>query len=435
MPRDGSNIYTQPFPDVATGTTIESTVYNGYTADITIDLNTARPIIAGGTGANNTLDAMVNLGGEVAKQAIDNYNSYPFVSGSFYSVGGATGEPVAMHNFAGICYAKDANNMVLEARDESDTVVPGRKYVREKKAGAWGVWKTDALTTVGDATGIANDASDMFFGVEGTAPNSAFVVNSESDNSGTDALRVFKNGAMQIERVDGNPTLTLNKSAAAGSYADIYATKGQVNRWLLRMSDEAAESGSNVGSNFVLHRYADDGSYLGSPFNINRGNAAAQFTGALNVAGATTLGGGISGNTTVTGNLTATSFLIGAQATLASNGTAWQLNLRDTVSGYNKYLRTASTGNFEIINHAFSAPLMWVGDNGSLDAAETITGRAASANQFKARHPNYSVFHRNDGGNYWPLLTNRRRPGRQFQFSQTDQLQPVDRQCQHGPRR
>ena len=33
MPRDGSNIYSQPFPDVASDTTIESTVYNGFVAD------------------------------------------------------------------------------------------------------------------------------------------------------------------------------------------------------------------------------------------------------------------------------------------------------------------------------------------------------------------------------------------------------------------
>ena len=64
MPRDGSGIYSQPFPDVVEGTTIESAVYNGFTHDVEIDLNTPRPISSGGTGATNPADAMSALGGE-----------------------------------------------------------------------------------------------------------------------------------------------------------------------------------------------------------------------------------------------------------------------------------------------------------------------------------------------------------------------------------
>ena len=52
MPRDGSRHFSQPFPDVVEGTTIESAVYNGFTNDVEIDLNTPRPISSGGTGAD-----------------------------------------------------------------------------------------------------------------------------------------------------------------------------------------------------------------------------------------------------------------------------------------------------------------------------------------------------------------------------------------------
>ena len=34
-------------------------------------------------------------------------------------------------------------NVVVHARDQSDATVPGRVYVREKKAGVWGVWSID----------------------------------------------------------------------------------------------------------------------------------------------------------------------------------------------------------------------------------------------------------------------------------------------------
>src|SRR6188768_1852369 len=99
MPRDGSGIYTKPFPDVVEGTTIESTVHNGTVADVEYDLNAPRPIVAGGTGANNASDALTNLSGEMEGQIVTNYDSHGFVSGSFYSASTATNPPVAGHAF------------------------------------------------------------------------------------------------------------------------------------------------------------------------------------------------------------------------------------------------------------------------------------------------------------------------------------------------
>ena len=116
MPRDGSNIYHQPFPDVVTDTEIESAVYNGFTNDVAYDLNLPRPISAGGTGASDAATAITNLGGEVAKQSVTNYDSFPFVNGSFMSLAGATGAPTA-NQCAGIYY-ENANGSyaTLEAR-------------------------------------------------------------------------------------------------------------------------------------------------------------------------------------------------------------------------------------------------------------------------------------------------------------------------------
>lgn len=53
MPRDGSNVYSPPAGTTATsGTTIESAKYNAFVADITSDLNAARPVSVGGTGVS-----------------------------------------------------------------------------------------------------------------------------------------------------------------------------------------------------------------------------------------------------------------------------------------------------------------------------------------------------------------------------------------------
>jgi hypothetical protein len=158
MPRDGSNIYHRPpGTDAVPDTTIESTKYNSNVADVEQDLNAPRPIVAGGTGAANAADALTNLSAEMEGQIVTNYDSNVFVSGSFYSASGATNPPVAGHAFVGYCYSSDPlptpptaplnQNMVIEARDQNDTVVPGLRYIREKKAGVWSLWKVDVGST------------------------------------------------------------------------------------------------------------------------------------------------------------------------------------------------------------------------------------------------------------------------------------------------
>ena len=161
MPRDGSGVYAPPFPDVVEGTTIESAKYNGNVNDVEQDLNTPRPIIAGGTGGSSADQALFNLTGEKAAQLVTNYDSQVWAPGSFHSTAGATGAPTASA-FAGICYINEAlvnpptnANVVVEARDQNDTTSPGRLYVREKKAGVWGAWKVDGRTIVGDAEASA----------------------------------------------------------------------------------------------------------------------------------------------------------------------------------------------------------------------------------------------------------------------------------------
>jgi hypothetical protein len=107
MPRDGLSQYAPPpGTNGITNYTIESTKYNGFVADVTQDLNLPRPIVAGGTGANNARDAMTSLQGDVAYQVVTNYDAYAFVSGSFYSAAGATSAPTA-NAFIGQCYTSD----------------------------------------------------------------------------------------------------------------------------------------------------------------------------------------------------------------------------------------------------------------------------------------------------------------------------------------
>ena len=149
------------------GTTIESAVYNGYTADITIDLNTPRPISSGGTGANNAADAMAALGGEGSKIEVTNYDSHAFTAGSFYSKASASNPPVAGHAFAGICYVAvvsgvATSDMFIEVRDRDEATQPGSLFVRQKKNGTWSGWLKAVGTTTG-ATPPAAPTDGMFW--------------------------------------------------------------------------------------------------------------------------------------------------------------------------------------------------------------------------------------------------------------------------------
>jgi hypothetical protein len=163
MPRNISDIYTIPpgtegFPD----TTIESEKYNNYIHDVEKDLNDPRPIIAGGTGANDADEALFNLGSEKSSQEVSNYDSHLWIPGSFYSGIGASGAPplpagqVAVHKFVGWVVSSDipadppANrNVVVHARNQNDITVPGRIYVREKKDNVWGLWSIDGTGIAG----------------------------------------------------------------------------------------------------------------------------------------------------------------------------------------------------------------------------------------------------------------------------------------------
>ena len=176
MPRDGSQVYHIPLgTEGAPDTTIESAKYNTFAHDVEQDLNTPRPIVAGGTGSSNPASAIVALGAETAFQHVDNYDSFAFVPGSFYSDAGATNEPVDGHSFVGICYLSDNNNIAVEARDMTDAA--HKVYTRVKAAGVWTVWvirssadfvfragdtMTGPLTLAGDPTTAMQPATKQY---------------------------------------------------------------------------------------------------------------------------------------------------------------------------------------------------------------------------------------------------------------------------------
>lgn len=67
MARDGSGVMSWPSGGAAvSGATISSTAYNAFRADLLSDLNAARPITAGGTGATTASGARTALGAQAS---------------------------------------------------------------------------------------------------------------------------------------------------------------------------------------------------------------------------------------------------------------------------------------------------------------------------------------------------------------------------------
>jgi len=306
MPRDGAKIYHRPFPDVVPDTTVESTVYNGFVADVEADLNAPRPITAGGTAAITATEALVNLGGQHSAIIVTNYDSHVWLPGSFYSAAGATGAPVAGHAFAGIIYSSDpiayppANlNLIVEARDQNDTTVPGRLYVREKKAGVWGAWveqlggftEADAryVNVAGDTmtgaltlTGVNNISyngthAGYFYGSPVEA--SRFYVGSLGD-----VWHVYHNTLGSRLSVDGvTGIVTLSAGAAVPTATLGLATTAVANTAYVE------NRASAYGEYFASLRVAKSGDTMTGALTVN-GVITGQS--ALVVAGHATLGNG-----------------------------------------------------------------------------------------------------------------------------------------------
>jgi hypothetical protein len=252
MPRDGSGVYAQPYPSVVSGTTIESAKYNGNVTDVAQDLNTPRPIVAGGTGATTAVGAITNLNGEISNQVITNYNSDIFFPGSFYSLAGATSAPVSGHIFLGFCYGQTGGSLSIEARDMSDALSPHLKYTRTYNGTTWSAWAVDQAAT--------------------------FV------SKGGDTM----SGDLTIAKAE--PRLTVNK-AANGQFAGIYGSTVGAFRWFLSLGDAASETGSgNNGSDFSLLRYNDAGANLDTTFTIARSSGNARFSQTLMIGGGTSTG-------------------------------------------------------------------------------------------------------------------------------------------------
>jgi hypothetical protein len=102
---------------------------------------------------------------------------------------------------------------------------------------------------------------------------------------GTGAF-TFPDSVTVGDNADEAHTVTIN--ANAGQYRQILLKSAQSTRWLIA-ANNAAEGGSEAGSNFQISRYNDAGSYVDSPFVITRSTGVMTLGKDTNPGGDSTL--------------------------------------------------------------------------------------------------------------------------------------------------
>lgn len=394
MPRDGANIYHRPpGTDAVPDTTIESSKYNAYVADIEQDLNTPRPIVAGGTGASDARSAMIALSGEIAKQVVTNFDMTSWVNGSFYAAVGATAGPpsggTTVNRFAGIYYANaDDSYATVEARDQTT----GIRYVRNKIAGSWGAWAQGAGSVADLDAAYVNVAGDTMTGpltvnssIQTIGARSFFNANNETYAIG---LRYISTDAMvYLGATHGVAPNSADFVVSNTSGAELFRVKGDT-------SGVVAGGGGTTGTYYFGNSGTKTLSYDGTNFIFSGANlylpgtANAAFFGGPVFAGYSIAGGktgvyyfGNDGTKYLQSD--GTSFnLVGGSSLVIGNNAAANLTLNSSSTpalaqfgiasnGANKWAMGTqvgdNTGNFSLYSYVLGKQLVSFLENGAVN--------------------------------------------------------------------
>jgi hypothetical protein len=308
MPRVSGVYYKPAGIDAVNGAVIESADYNLNVADVETDLNTPRPIVAGGTGATTAPAAIANLSGELAYQIVDNYSTFPFVAGSFYSAPGATGAPDGTHYFAGICYVA-GTSLFLQARAFTGVYPPQPIYVREKSSGTWGNWAVDSQPLVDAIATKVAKAGDTMTGALTLNANPAVPLHAATKQyvDAADITKVSKagdtmTGALAVSATTNSSSPTTGAVTSAGGLGvsgNIYSGGNVVVGAALAVNSTTASTTPTTGAATVAGGVGVNGDVTAHDMlrcGFGGGNATVQFgtSGqALFWTGAVfTLGGG-----------------------------------------------------------------------------------------------------------------------------------------------
>jgi hypothetical protein len=145
-------------------------------------------------------------------------------------------------------------NLSFNAYVDNPSGTPGWKYLQNGYAADIYLNQGNGkLTLVAAASGSAGAA------VSYTGSLTIDAVGNLASNGNT----------LSIVPGSGYCTIALIKPGS-GTACDLYGQNGSYARWLLRLGNEAAETGGNNGSDFAIFRFNDAGAAVDSPFSIPR---------------------------------------------------------------------------------------------------------------------------------------------------------------------
>ena len=407
MPRDGSGIYHRPpGTDAVTDTSIESTKYNINVADVEQDLNAPRPIVAGGTGANNAHDAMIALSGEIAKQHVTNYDSHPWVNGSFYSDGGTTGEPVAGHGFVGTYYGYLGDAFAVLAATDVNSAT-GNTYVRMKASGVWGAWMLRAGSAADLDAKYVDVAGDNMTGTLG-ATNIQCSGNIGVGSTGAVAAYYFSTGGLHSLAFDpasanfslngGNyfisqPYVMSAQSSTSGSYH--FGTSGTVYHQFDGVNHNIKGGSYFISSPMIMSvQGTDTGTYYfgnstAAYLNHTPGNYTFGGTSSVNSAQFYASGNILAGGALYAGYSAGTGALYLGPQSLTYDGTAFAFSapvsmLAGFTATSSHFVMGGAGGAGAFYNTSAGADRFWCGTDGAADVFRIFAAPVGDVLQINA---------------------------------------------------
>jgi hypothetical protein len=189
----------------------------------------------------------------------------------------------------------DALHSLHRGTSRPNYAVAGMLWLREISLTEWRLHLYDGDTDI--LLGTINPTANTFTpaGVTGFAPltgatftGAVVVPNATADwhalnRITADARYAQLTGATFTGNVflsKTDPALILNKTAS-GQISRVIGSINGVYRWGIELGAWQSETGSNAGSNFVLARYSDSGTFLGTPMVIDRATGAVTLEAPL----------------------------------------------------------------------------------------------------------------------------------------------------------
>ena len=207
MPRNGSGVYSLPSGStVVDGTTIDASDLNTPMQDLETDMNTARPVVAGGTGATTAGNARTQLGA-VSLAGSDTVTATWNLSGATLTF------PAASVTFANLADVLDEDDMASSSSTDLATQQSIKAY-----ADSVGITQTSGSSEYYGARAWANFYND----------------------AGTATLRNSKNIASVTRTATGLYTVTFTDAMPSGNYV-VSATYATTNDALTANEDGQAK--------------------------------------------------------------------------------------------------------------------------------------------------------------------------------------------------